>query len=173
MTKVTYAVEGMTCASCAANVEKSLSKTVGVAMASVNLATEKVQVDFDSTLLTAADLQAVVDKTGYKLIVENEVGISTERLHQNFSIEGMTCASCAATIEKVVQKLPSVKLAGVNLATESLSVDWIASSNPQLVLDAVEKAGYKAVISLSAQDQYEIDQAKKDTRIKGMRQRIA
>ena len=40
MAKMTYAIEGMTCASCAANVERSLNKTVGVEEASVNLATE-------------------------------------------------------------------------------------------------------------------------------------
>lgn len=173
MAKVSYAVEGMTCASCAANVERSLSKTVGVEEVSVNLATEKAQVSFDEALVSAADLQAAVKKAGYQLIIDNQTAaLSNDRLHQNFSIEGMTCASCAANVEKAVAKLPAVKLAGVNLATETLSVDWQASADAQLVLDAVKKAGYQASLSLSAQEQYDIDQAKKEARLKAMRQRV-
>lgn len=173
MAKVTYAVEGMTCASCAANVERNLNKTEGVEDASVNLATEKVQVSFDETLLSAADLQAVVKKTGYQLVIDQASPTTMDdRLHQNFSIEGMTCASCAANVEKAVAKLPSVKQAGVNLATETLSVAWNEAADARLVFDAVKKAGYQATLSLSAQEQYEIDQAKKEARLKEMRQRV-
>lgn len=173
MAKVSYAVEGMTCASCAANVERSLNRTEGVEEASVNLATEKAQVSFDDTLLSVADLQAVVKKAGYQLIIEHDAAaLSHDRLHQNFSIDGMTCASCAANVEKAVAKLPAVKQAGVNLATETLSVDWSESADAQSVFDAVKKAGYQASLSLSAQEQYEIDQAKKETRLKEMRQRV-
>lgn len=173
MTKATYAVEGMTCASCAANVERSLNKAEGVVTASVNLATEKAQIDYDETLLSPDALQAIVKKSGYELVIEDDsTAILNERLHQNFSIEGMTCASCAANVEKAVQKLPAIKQAGVNLATETLSVDWAEAAEPQLILQAVEKAGYKASLALSAQEQYDIDQAKKETRLKAMRQRV-
>ena len=44
--------------------------------------------------------------------------------NKNFSIEGMTCASCAQTIEKSINKLPGVKTATVNLATEKMTVQF-------------------------------------------------
>lgn len=175
MAKMTYAIEGMTCASCAANVERSLNKTAGVEEASVNLATEKAQVTFNDQVLSAADLAAVVKKAGYQLVIDTQeaaLALGSERLHQNFSIEGMTCASCAANVEKAVAKLPTVKQAGVNLATETLSVDWETAADTQLIYDTVEKAGYQASLALSAQEQYELDQAKKETRLKEMRQRV-
>ena len=66
MTATTYefAIGGMTCASCAARVEKKLGRVPGVT-AAVNYATEKAQVTADAGV-TAAELIAVVEKTGYK-----------------------------------------------------------------------------------------------------------
>ena len=45
-----------------------------------------------------------------------------------FSIEGMTCASCAQTVEKAAQKLPGVKTANVNLATEKMNIQFDSSA---------------------------------------------
>ncbi|MBU1360176.1 MAG: heavy metal translocating P-type ATPase, partial [Gammaproteobacteria bacterium] len=58
-------IEGMTCASCAGRVEKALSNVPGVASASVNLATEKAQVEFAGADIDAARLIAAVQKAGY------------------------------------------------------------------------------------------------------------
>src|SRR6266496_4101043 len=61
---VELAVGGMTCASCAARIEKKLNRLDGV-QASVNYATEKATVRFDPTMLGADDLIATVEATGY------------------------------------------------------------------------------------------------------------
>ena len=60
---VEVAIEGMTCASCAARIEKKLNKVDGVT-ASVNYATEKAKI-LAPTTLALADLLAVDEKTGY------------------------------------------------------------------------------------------------------------
>ena len=49
MAEGNYAIEGMTCASCAQTVEKAVSKVTGIEEASVNLATEKLHVRYDET----------------------------------------------------------------------------------------------------------------------------
>ncbi|GAB2954517.1 heavy metal translocating P-type ATPase [Hymenobacter coalescens] len=61
----TLDIEGMTCASCAAFVEKSLSRTPGVQRAMVNLATEKATVEYEPTQASPATLKAAVVKAGY------------------------------------------------------------------------------------------------------------
>ncbi|HEX2074624.1 MAG TPA: cation transporter, partial [Geodermatophilus sp.] len=61
--EVELAIGGMTCASCAARIEKKLNKLEGVT-ASVNYATEKAKVSFGDGV-TPADLIATVEKTGY------------------------------------------------------------------------------------------------------------
>ena len=61
----TFAIEGMTCASCANFVEKALARTPGVQSALVNLATEKATVAFTPTLTDHSQLKAAVEAAGY------------------------------------------------------------------------------------------------------------
>src|SRR2546430_483896 len=63
--EVELAVSGMTCASCAARVEKALADQQSVHKAGVNLATSRARVVLDPTLLTIEDLEAAVDRIGY------------------------------------------------------------------------------------------------------------
>ncbi|MDB5588222.1 MAG: copper-translocating P-type ATPase [Devosia sp.] len=60
----------------------------------------------------------------------------------SIDIEGMTCASCVARVEKALLKVPSVTSASVNLATERATVRLADTSNVDALLKAVEKAGY-------------------------------
>jgi copper chaperone CopZ len=56
-------------------------------------------------------------------------------------ISGMTCASCVARVEKALAKVPGVRTAGVNLATERATVQGDATLALGALVDAVEKAG--------------------------------
>ncbi|MGV3088106.1 heavy metal translocating P-type ATPase [Streptococcus suis] len=139
MKKMTLPVQGMTCATCALTVEKAVGKLVGVAEASVNLATEKLTVNYDDSQVALSDLQATVRKAGYELVDPFE--------KQLLEIEGMTCATCALTVEKALSKVEGVHQASVNLATEKASVSYDpAQVSLADIATAVEKAGYKAVL---------------------------
>jgi P-type Cu+ transporter len=63
----------------------------------------------------------------------------------NLAIDGMTCASCVARVERALGRVPGVREASVNLATHSarVSVDGAASD---ALLQAVQKAGYEAAL---------------------------
>ncbi len=64
--------------------------------------------------------------------------------HVDLAITGMTCAACAARVEKVLNRLPGVT-ASVNFATETARVDTAAVGvAPEALITAVEKAGYGA-----------------------------
>ncbi len=65
----TLAVEGMTCASCVARVEKTLKQMPGVESSSVNLATEKVTVSYDPKQTDLPDLAKAVENAGYALVL--------------------------------------------------------------------------------------------------------
>lgn len=58
-------IEGMTCASCVARVEKALLKVPGVTSASVNLASEQAHIEADDSLSSSAELIAAIQKAGY------------------------------------------------------------------------------------------------------------
>jgi len=136
-TTATHAIQlpigGMTCASCVARVEKALKAVPGVESASVNLATEQATVQAGSQV-SAETLAAAVRKAGYDVA-------SAETTLQ---IEGMTCASCVARVEKALLKVPGVTGAVVNLATERATVQALATVPAAALKAAIEKAGYAA-----------------------------
>ncbi|MCQ4293974.1 heavy metal translocating P-type ATPase [Pseudomonas stutzeri] len=128
----TLPVSGMTCASCAGRVERALLKVPGVAAANVNLANEQVRIE--GVDLGMATLIAAVQKAGY--------GVPLQNIELN--IEGMTCASCVGRVERALLKVPGVRSAAVNLASERAHVEVIGTPNPTELIRAVEAAGYKA-----------------------------
>ncbi|MFC5500157.1 heavy metal translocating P-type ATPase [Caenimonas terrae] len=134
LTDWTFPVEGMTCASCAGRVEKALAALPGVTQANVNLATETATVTAAPQVDLGA-LRGAVEKAGYA------VGEQAVQL----DIEGMTCASCVARVEKALLKVPGVLSAEVNLATERAQVK-LAGREPDIarLLQAVQQAGYSA-----------------------------
>ncbi len=65
---------------------------------------------------------------------------------KSFAIEGMNCASCAAHVEKAAAKVDGISFASVNLATERLTVKFDDKrTSPGQIIDAVTRAGYRAV----------------------------
>ncbi|MFO7447741.1 MAG: heavy metal translocating P-type ATPase, partial [Ignavibacteriaceae bacterium] len=69
---ITLPVEGMTCASCVARIERSLKKVDGINDVNVNLATEKVTLSFDSDKTNLQQIAGIVEDAGYKLHIEKK-----------------------------------------------------------------------------------------------------
>ena len=113
---ITLPIDGMHCASCVAQVEKSLAAVAGVDGAAVNLATESAHVTYDPQVVGLDDLRTAVERVGYKL------GPDAEPQATVLAIEGMHCASCVASVERALKAVPGVADASVNLATETAHV---------------------------------------------------
>jgi len=143
MSSATYTlpVSGMTCASCAGRVERALLKVPGVEAASVNLANEQVRIDAGAADL--AELIQAVEKAGYGVPVQN----------LELAIDGMTCASCVGRVERALLKVPGVRSASVNLASERAHVEVLGAVEPAALIQAVENAGYHATSSGGAAPQ--------------------
>ncbi|MCG7841019.1 MAG: cadmium-translocating P-type ATPase [Methanomassiliicoccales archaeon] len=132
----TFSVTGMTCATCAGTIADSLNELEGVFGADVNLATDRASVTYDPEKVDLPKLRKAVEDAGYGVII-NELTLS---------ISGMSCATCANTIEETVGELDGVYSASVNLVTEKLTVKY----DPQKVRvtqikKAVEDAGYEVI----------------------------
>lgn len=151
--KIVIPIRGMTCTACAQSIEKALSLKKGVASARVNYATEKAVVEYDSNKIQISDLNETIQNLGYEPQLEAEAKEKEVILY----IVGMTCAACAQTIEKALNKVPGVIQANVNLATEKANVTYdtkIAS-----IIDlrlAVQSRGY------DVSDEEEVDKAIKE-----------
>ncbi|WP_066716939.1 heavy metal translocating P-type ATPase [Clostridium sp. Marseille-P299] len=156
-----FNIEGMSCASCAAAVEKATSKLSGVSKASVNLATEKLTVEFDKSQTSEKDIQKAVADAGFKAIINVQ--------HKTFSIDGMSCASCSQAVEKAVNKLSGITTASVNLATEKMFVEYDPSVlNVADITKAVTDAGYTATEEIDSTSTVDKDREKKQQHIKEM-----
>ncbi len=129
-------VHGMTCANCAATIERAVKRLPGVSGVSVNFAGEQAAVAFDPKALALNDVVAKIQKSGY----------AVPTAQAELAITGMTCANCAATIERSLsKKVPGVVQAAVNFASESASVEYL----PNVVeisdlVEAVRVAGFRA-----------------------------
>ncbi|MEO3385068.1 heavy metal translocating P-type ATPase [Mesorhizobium sp. CAU 1741] len=64
----------------------------------------------------------------------------------SLDISGMTCAACAARVEKVLSRVEGVDKANVNLALERAAIEASRPISPALLTQAVEKAGYGATV---------------------------
>ncbi|HVG01175.1 MAG TPA: heavy metal translocating P-type ATPase [Chloroflexia bacterium] len=73
--EATLSVQGMTCASCVARVERSLKRLEGVESAGVNLATERALVSYDPLQVGASEMVAAIEKAGYTASPRAEVGL--------------------------------------------------------------------------------------------------
>ncbi|MDR3391376.1 MAG: heavy metal translocating P-type ATPase [Sulfuriferula sp.] len=124
-------IEGMTCASCVARLEKALHKVEGVDDASVNLATEFAMLHTQPGVKLETLVNAV------KL-----AGFDVARQTIDVGIEGMTCASCVARVEKALNKVAGVSAVAVNLATERAHIETASAVSMADLQQAVTAAGF-------------------------------
>jgi len=82
--KVTLKIGGMTCASCASVIEYGLKKEKGINSASVNLASEKAFIDFDSQKISEKQIEKAINDLGYKVVGEKDNKNKPKRLMWGF-----------------------------------------------------------------------------------------
>ena len=133
--QVTIPVQGMTCASCVRTVERTLKKVPGVSGATVNLATGRATVSYESSQTGVEDLVKKVQDIGF------EVPTATVTL----PTQGMTCASCVRTVERSLKKLPGVLNADVNLATLRSTVSYVPTEvTPRDIRQKIIDIGFES-----------------------------
>lgn len=128
-------IQGMSCAACANRLEKVLNRLPGV-KAEVSFASESARVELEEGPTKSEQLSAVVSKAGFSIRPETVT----------LDIDGMTCAACAARVEKVLNRLPGVEVT-VNFNNESARVHYLAGLADEAQLIAtVKRAGYQAKV---------------------------
>jgi len=108
--EIQLAVEGLNCAGCVGRAERALQAVPGIGTASVNLATRSATIAPGEAGLD--DIRAALSDAGYPA-AESEIELD---------IDGMTCAGCAAEVERGLQAMPGVVAANVNFANHTAYV---------------------------------------------------
>ncbi len=160
MKKETIKISGMTCAACAQRIQKVIGKLEGVDSAGVNLATEKLVVEYEEGKASYDVIKEAVEKLGYGVAEEAQPKLVT------IPIAGMTCAACSQRVERTLNKLEGVTKASVNLATEKAMVEY----DPQTIRlsgikQAIERIGYQA-LEVEKQEAVDEDRNRKQKEIR-------
>ena len=92
---------------------------------------------------------------------------------KEYIIEGMSCASCAMTVENAVSKMPGVDKASVNLATEIMTVEANDSVTPEDIAKVVDGVGYSArPRGKSVEEELEEKNEKKEAHLREMKRNL-
>ncbi len=155
----TFSVKGMTCNHCVQAITRELKKLPGVRTVDVSLESQSATVRFDESNVGPAEIGRAVSEAGYEF--GEDSGESEERNEEKpaanfasrdsppaisrFNISGMSCASCANTIERGVQQIEGVDRATVNFAAETLTVQYAnGTGQPEVIAAKVRDLGYQA-----------------------------
>ncbi|MBP2654801.1 MAG: heavy metal translocating P-type ATPase [Firmicutes bacterium] len=139
-------IAGMSCVACAARIEKGLAQLAGVNKAVVNFAAEQANVTYEPAQVNLKDIATKVEDLGYQIVTDTS----------EFNISGMSCAACAARVEKGLTGLPGVYNATINFAAEKATIEYnVNELTISQIKEKVKRLGYEAhnIADVSESDQ--------------------
>jgi heavy metal translocating P-type ATPase len=155
-------VEGMSCASCVARIERAVEAVPGVQGATVNLATGRARVRADADA-GVGSIVAAVRAAGYEPRIEMV----------SLTVDGMTCASCVGRVERALKAVPGVLDASVNLAAGSATVRVPSGGvTAASLIRAVEGAGYAARVAQGSSEERAERQAAREEEAGKLRRQV-
>ncbi len=174
--RVQAPVKGMHCAACSNRIERVLSQTPGVARASVNLAGESLDLEWDPATVSLAEIRKRVQDLGFDADLPEEAdlpggGDGSRRL--DLAIQGMHCAACSSRIERITRAMPGVEQAEVNLAMESGTFVFDpAATSAEDIRRAIRDAGFGSQEQRGEADIFEKRRQEALARLLAMRRRL-
>jgi len=124
----------MSCSTCAESIEEAVGALEGVENVDVNFASDEATVEYDPEDVSLAEIYEAVEEAGYE----------AEDATRTVSVAGMSCATCAETIEEAVDDVPGVVDADASYASDETVVRYNpADANFDDIYDAIEGAGYE------------------------------
>lgn len=126
--KIELKITGMSCAACSARIEKRLNKVDGVAKASVNLATERANIEYDMEKVKTADLIKTIDDLGYKAERIENVSQDREREQREKEIKRLRMELIASAI------LSSPLIAAMIFMLVNIDIPFLHNEYFQLII---------------------------------------
>ncbi|WP_048125118.1 heavy metal translocating P-type ATPase [Methanosarcina lacustris] len=161
--EITLGVSGMTCSACALNIEKILNKKEGVDSVAVNLELGRAKVSFEPSLISPQEIGEAIESIGYKV----------EKDKVTLNLQGMSCASCAANIEKILNKTDGVISVSVNFPLEKAVVEFNSSLiSVREIIAAVQGIGYGASVPVETVEYEDREQMSRDSEIRKQRNNL-
>lgn len=162
---VSFAIKGMSCASCARTIEKALAKLDGVKDATVNFATETCHVVFEGKSDPECIAQVIRD-AGY-------IPIDSQYRQATFTVIGMSSDHCAGIVKETLEKFEGVKNVETNYANAYARFSYDPSVVKLTELKkAIDGAGYTATLLDESDDPLEKEEEAKEKEIVMLKKKL-
>ena len=162
--RIILPIEGMSCASCAATVQEALGRARGVASATVNYATAKAAVDYDTAQIGVAQLMKSVRDAGYQC---GQASVT-------FGVVDLHYAPSVVALERQLAAVNGVIRATANQATESVTVSYVPGVvTAELLEEAVRTAGFRVAEPIAAEDPVERESLARQREVRALTRKFA
>ncbi|MDI9258171.1 heavy metal translocating P-type ATPase [Flavobacterium sedimenticola] len=136
---------------CALIVDNAIDKLEGVVGHQVELNNSLAKIELDESKFKYAVLVSTIKDLGYQVTT----------LKKNYPITGMTCASCAVSVESILSFEPGVIKAEVNYANSTASIEFLPGvAKPENFKKAIQSIGYDILIDKNLDTQQEVENQK-------------
>ncbi|MCP3873903.1 MAG: copper-translocating P-type ATPase [Desulfobacteraceae bacterium] len=161
---LTLPITGMSCANCAASITRNVSKLDGVTEANTNFAAEQALVSYHPDKIQSNDIIQKIQDLGFKVPLTRK----------ELPVTGMSCANCAANIERTLnKKVEGVVTASVNFASERLHVDYIPSLvSLDTIVSEIKKIGFDLILADEGRDEEDVEEIVRNAEIKDQTQKF-
>ncbi len=164
-------IDGMSCAACSSSIERVIGKMDGVNRVSVNLTTNSAVIDFDEGVVDFDSIVNKIHKLGFSVPTGIDFSMSkkTEDIRNiEIHVDGMSCAACSSSIERVIGKMDGVDSISVNLTTAKAAIQY---NNDVVRLSEIfakiEKLGFKPLdISVDEEINRSISTTERELKLK-------
>ncbi|MEO1294847.1 MAG: heavy metal translocating P-type ATPase, partial [Cyanobacteria bacterium J06636_16] len=146
-------LQGMSCCGCAKAIDEAIRAVPGVTSVQIDFSQEQASVIFDPQQTSLEAIQQAVAAAGFQAVPMQQPQTTRSEAKpasasvgkQQWQLTGMSCAACAAAIDKAIQALPGVHAVNVNFAVEQATVHFDPQQTTlETIQQAVVAAGYGA-----------------------------
>lgn len=144
----TVSITGMTCGACSASITDVLENLDGVSLASISLITSSGSINHTANVSPEAIIGAI-EGCGFDATVNSSSALRRKDSQRAvFSIQGMTCGACSASITTALQGTAGVADVSVSLITEEAQVRYDEDIvSPEQLIEVIEACGFDASLS--------------------------
>lgn len=129
-------ISGMSCASCASNIEKTLKNLNGIINVNVNFASSTSTINYNSDKIKPNLIIKEIENLGYKANLNS----------YEAKIEDISCASCASAIENKLKNFDGIINININIALKIVRIEYIESITGKTeIKTAIKQVGFTSI----------------------------
>lgn len=168
----TVAIEGMTCGACTSAVEGGFKDIEGLVQFNISLLAERAVITHDPEKLSAAQIVEAIEDRGFDATIVSSVeeGVQTSSTNATVMLKvyGLSSPESAADLQQLLANTPGIASANINFSTTRATIVHTPSRiGLRAIVEAIEKAGYNALVADSDDNNAQLESLSKTKEIQG------